>query len=192
MPVKCYSCGKQSRGNMPTAKIDGEERSYCADCLWKLEKEYERKKTCEECAYFSKDRCKKTDVSLTPVTVGFDTYFVQAENCNYFAVDKEVFLAEAKKLEAKGNCDEAAALYDKIGMSEKAGELRNKTSESSDDVKAAVKALTEKNQTLTYFCCHCGAPLKIGAKSPQIQMSCPRCGCDLEVIDLGKLINQHS
>jgi len=87
MPSKCYGCGKQSRGDMPKATIKGEERSYCADCLWKLDKEYKQKKACEECAYFSKDRCKKTEVSLTPVSVGFNTYFVQAENCNYFAVD---------------------------------------------------------------------------------------------------------
>jgi hypothetical protein len=192
MPSKCYGCGKQSRGDMPKATIKGEERSYCADCLWKLDKEYKQKKACEECAYFSKDRCKKTEVSLTPVTVGFNTYFVQAENCNYFAVDKEAFLSEAKKLEAKGRCDEAASLYDKIGMSKKADELRNKTSESSDDLRAAVKNLTDKNQTLTYFCCHCGAPLKIGAKAPEIHKSCLRCGCDLEVIDLSKLINQHT
>jgi hypothetical protein len=194
MPVKCYGCSKTSSGKMPTATIEGQERSYCADCYWKLEKEYLKKKTCEECAYFSKDRCKKTDVSLTPVTVGFSTYFVQAENCNYFSEEKEAFLEQAKKLEAQGKHEEAADEYEKLGMIAQAEEIRKKLPKSSSAMNpnSEIKNLTKKGQTLTYYCCHCGAPLKIGAKSPQIQKTCPRCKGDLEVINLSKLIKQHS
>ena len=193
MPVKCYSCGKSSSGRMPTATINGEERSYCADCFWKLEKQYREKKTCEECAYFSDDRCKKTDVSITPVTVGYSTYFVQAENCKYFSTDKDVFLEQAKKLEAQGRHEEAAVEYEKLGMTEQAETVRKKVTGSAPatDLNISVKNLCKKGQTLTYYCCHCGAPLKIGAKAPKIQKTCPRCKGDLEIIDLRKLIKQH-
>ena len=114
--AKCYSCGKASKGNMPTAKIGNEERSYCADCYWKLEKEYKGKKNCEDCSFFSKERCKKKNKALEVVTVGFNTYFVEAEKCGAFSTDKEVALAEIKKLDAAGQYEEAASGYEKLGM----------------------------------------------------------------------------
>lgn len=180
---------------MPTATIEGEERSYCADCFWKLQKEYEQKKNCEECAYLSKDKCRKTDVTLTPTAVGYNTFFLQAENCKYFSSEKDAFVEQAKKLEAQGHFEEAAAEYDKLGMTEEAEAARKKqpqTAASSGDVKAQVEALAKKGKTITFYCCHCGMPIKIGAKQPQIQKTCPRCHRDLEAIDLGKLIKQHS
>jgi len=192
--MKCYNCGKVSRGNMPTAIFDNEERTYCADCYWKLEKEYKQKKTCDECASFSKDRCKKTNVSLTPITIGYNIYYTQAENCSFFSTDQKAFLEEAKKLEAEHRYEEAAVQYEKLGMTEKAGKMRKKVDQkgsSQFDTNAKVKELAETGQTLTYYCCHCGAPLKIGAKTQQIQRSCPRCKGDLEIINLGKLISQH-
>jgi len=193
--MKCYNCGKTSKGNMPTAKIDGEERPYCADCYWKLEKEYKLKKTCEDCAHFNDEHCKKTDVALVPVTIGYNNYFVQAENCNYFNADKEVFLQEAKKLEAESQFEEAALLYEKLDMPEQAEASRKNIkaiAQQPVNINTQVKNLVKKGKTLSYFCCHCGAPLKIGAKAPQVQKNCPRCGGDLEVINLGKLIQQNS
>lgn len=189
MPTKCYSCGKVSKGNMPTAKIEDQERPYCADCYWKLEKEYKQKKTCDECAHFSKDRCKKTGIHLIPVTIGYNTYFTQAEKCVSFSTDKEVILEEITKLELARRYEDAALEYEKLGMLDEAEQTRKKV--LPIDINASVKALAEKGQTLTYYCCHCGAPLKIGAKSPQVQKTCKQCGGDLEVINLGKLINQH-
>ena len=60
------------------------------------------------------------------------------------------------------------------------------------DINAQIKALANKGQTITYYCCHCGEPLKIGVKATQIQTACPKCKGDLEIINLGKLIKQHS
>ena len=45
--------------------------------------------------------------------------------------------------------------------------------ETQKEAAALVKTLSEKGQTLTYYCCHCGAPLKIGAKAPGIQTPAP-------------------
>jgi predicted RNA-binding Zn-ribbon protein involved in translation (DUF1610 family) len=57
-----------------------------------------------------------------------------------------------------------------------------------DNTGASVKNLVKSGQTLTYYCPHCGAPLKIEAKSPQIQKFCIRCRGDLGVLDMGKLL----
>ena len=106
---------------MPTAKIGGEERFYCADCYWKLEKEYKGKKNCEECSYFSNEKCRKKGKSLEAVTVGYNAYFVQAEKCADFSTDKDVALAEIKRSEAQGQFEEAALGYEKLGMTDEAG-----------------------------------------------------------------------
>ncbi|HMK95158.1 MAG TPA: hypothetical protein VK536_07125 [Candidatus Limnocylindrales bacterium] len=178
---------------MPTVKIGRDERSYCADCYWKIEKEYKSKKNCEECSYFSNEKCKKKGKPLEPITVGYSTYFVQAEKCGDYSTDKEIAIAEIKKLEAKGQFDEAASEYEKWGMTDEAEQARKKMPPpAGTEVDASVRNLAKKGQTLTYYCCHCGAPLKIGAKAPQIQKTCPSCKGDLQVINLGKFIKQHS
>jgi hypothetical protein len=194
MGITCYACGKTSKGNMPIAKIDGEERSYCADCYWKLEKQYKGRKTCEECAHFSDEICKKTNETLVPVTIGFNLYYVRAENCGYLSTDKEAFIEEIKKLEAAGCYEEATIEYEKLGMKEEAEAAEKKITSRPKrpfDKSDQVQSLVRKGKTLTYYCCHCGAPVKIGAKSPKVQKTCPNCKGDLEVIDLIKLIKQH-
>jgi rRNA maturation protein Nop10 len=176
---------------MPTAKISGEERTYCADCYWKLEKEYKGKRNCEECSYFSEEQCKRLGKRLEAVTVGYNTYFVEAEGCGDFSTDKDVALDEVKKLMAQGQFEEAAAGYERLGMYDEAEAARRRMPAPSANAADAVKALAKRGQTLTYYCPHCGAPLKVGAKATQIQRTCPSCGGDLEVVKLGELIKQH-
>jgi NAD-dependent SIR2 family protein deacetylase len=177
---------------MPTAKIGGTERSYCADCYWKIEKEYKGKKNCEDCSYFSNEKCKKKVKPLEQVTVGYNVYFVQAEKCGEYSTDKEVALAEIKKLEAEGKFEEAAAGYDRWGMGEKAEAARKKMPKPSFNADALAKNLAKTGQTLTYYCPHCGSQIKIGAKTAQIQKTCPACKGDLTIVDLGKFIEQHA
>ena len=189
--VKCYSCGKESRGGMPTAKIKGEERTYCADCYWKIEKEYKSKKNCDECSYFAEETCNKKGKKVEAVTVGFTDYFVEAEKCRDFNTNKDVAVSEIKKLETQGKYKEAAASYDRLGLTAEAQSARGKMPTQSGDAEVMVRDLAKSGRTLTYYCPHCGAPVKIGAKSPQIQTFCIRCRGDLAVVDLSKLIEQH-
>ena len=169
--MPCHKCGKNFRGQGPTATIDGEENTYYADCYWTLKKQYEKKKSCEGCSFFSNSDCRKTRVKLVPARFGVDDFYVQAEHCNHFTAKKVEPRTPETKLESEGRSEKAALHV---------------------DVNSLVKNLAERGQTLTYYCCHCGAPLKIGAKSVKVQKTCPRCGCDLGIIDLGKFINQHS
>jgi hypothetical protein len=104
---------------------------------------------------------------------------------------KEVMIAN---LEKAGRYEEAALECEKLGMLEKAGQLRRKGKEVTVlhiDVNSLIRQMADRGQTLTYHCCHCGAPLRVGAKSEEVFKICPNCGYSLEVIDLAKLINQH-
>ncbi len=165
MRFECGGCKKSFSGSgLVVSSTNGEKKTYCADCFWVLKKEYEKKKTCEDCGSFDEDSCKKNGGALVPVKAGFNTYFVQAETCKDFSTEK------------KANPDK-----------KKDKELTPMQKESD----ALIKNLSKKGQTLTYHCCHCGAPLKIGAKATEIQKTCPRCKGDLEIINLSKFIKQH-
>jgi len=163
MRFECCGCKKSFSGAGLTVNIKGKEEMYCADCYWKLQKQYDQKKTCEDCGYFDEESCQKIGKTLAPAKVGYTNYFIEAETCRNFSTEKK-------------------------------GSSKKKEKELTETQKEAIvlaKTLTEKGQTLTYFCCHCGAPIKIGAKAPEIQYICPRCKGDLEIVNLAKFIKQH-
>jgi len=162
MRSECYDCKKSFSGSGLIVSINSEQVTYCADCFWKVRAEYDKKKTCEGCSYFHEESCEKIGKALTPVKVGFNEYFVQAETCRDYSTDKKV---SSKK--------------------------KNQLNEAQKEAEALVKILLEKRQNLTYYCCHCGAQLKIGVKAPEIQNTCPRCRGDLGIINLAKFIKQH-
>lgn len=164
MKFECCGCKKSFSGKGLTVNLNGNEKMYCADCYWKLQKEYGKKKTCEDCGYFDAEACEKIGKKLAPAKVGFNEYFVEAETCRNYSTAKKAGSDKKKNKELSEEQKEAAAL---------------------------VKSLSEKKQTLTYYCCHCGAPVKIGAKAPEIQKTCPRCSGDLEIVNLAKFIKQH-
>jgi hypothetical protein len=164
MRSECSSCRKTFSGSGLIVNINGTEQTYCADCLWKLQKEFANKKSCEECGHFEEDEsCGKTGKKLNPVKAGFNVYFVDAETCKNYTIEQKV--SSKKKSELTEERKEAIAL---------------------------VQVLRENGRNLTYYCCHCGAPMKIGLKSPEIPSSCPRCNGDLEIINFAKFIKQHS
>lgn len=163
MKSECRGCKKTFSGSGLTVNINGNEQMYCADCYWKLQAEYKKKKVCEDCGFFDEESCEKNKKTLKPAKIGFDSYFVEAENCRDFTTEK------------KGN------------PKKKEKEL----SQTEKETAALVKKLSEKGKTLTYYCCHCGAPIKIGAKAPEIQDTCVRCKGDLEIVNLAKFIKQH-
>jgi hypothetical protein len=164
MRFECSGCKKSFSGSGLTVSLNGREQMYCADCYWKLQKEYGKKKTCEDCGFFDEEVCEKTGKTLAPAKVGFNAYFVEAETCRSYSTEKKAGSVNKK---------------DKV------------LTEEQKDAVALAKTLSEKGKTLTYYCCHCGAPLKIGAKAPEIQNTCPRCTGDLGIINRAKFIKQH-
>jgi len=165
MRFECCGCKKSFSGAGLTVSLSGKDRMYCAECYWKLRADYEKKKTCEDCGYFDDESCEKNGKALESTKVGFNTFFVQAETCKDYSTEKKTNTSKKKEKELTPTQKEAIAL---------------------------AKTLTEKGKALTYYCCHCGAPLKIGAKTPEIQKTCPRCKGDLEIINLAKFIKQHN
>jgi hypothetical protein len=89
MRFECYGCKKSFSGSGLTVSLNGEERTYCADCLWTLRKEYDKKKNCEDCGYFNEESCEKIGKALVPVKVGYSTYLVQAEICKDYSTEKK-------------------------------------------------------------------------------------------------------
>jgi hypothetical protein len=85
MRFECSGCQKSFSGSGLTANLNGKEQMYCADCYWKLETEYGKKKSCEDCDYFGNASCGKTKKALLPVQLGVVSYFVDAEKCQDFS-----------------------------------------------------------------------------------------------------------
>jgi hypothetical protein len=67
---------------------------------------------------------------------------------------------------------------------------RAKQNLAETDIDVLLEQLSKRGQILTYYCCHCGEPLKLGGKN-EILKTCPKCKFDLTVINTVKLINQH-
>jgi hypothetical protein len=164
MRFECSGCKKSFSGAGLTVNLTGNEQMYCADCYWKLQKEYGKKKSCENCGYFEAENCEKNGKKMKPAKVGFNEYFVEAETCRNYTAEKKTGSDKKKNKEL---------------------------TEEQKEAQALAKNLADKKETLTYFCPHCGAPLKIGAKAPEIQKTCPKCNGDLEIVNLARFIKQH-
>jgi len=192
--MRCEVCGKKFSGSGLSLTLDGKQKTFCADCYSRIKEEYGKKKNCDDCAHFEKDSCKLTGNKLTPTSIGYNDYFVQAEKCTYYKEEVETEQKAVDNLEKAGNYEEAAKMCEELGMPERAKNLRQKQEEitvSRNNLNSLIRQLADRGQTLTYHCCHCGTPLEIGAKSMEVLIICPNCGYSLEVIDMAKLINQH-
>jgi hypothetical protein len=99
--------------------------------------------------------------------------YVQSAKCEFFttSTDPAVVAAAKKKAEAE----------------------RKKIKETLKrplTVEELIAELSRRGQTLTYFCCHCGAALNVGANQ-EVLKECPRCKYDLTIVDMAGLIRQH-
>jgi hypothetical protein len=184
----CQVCGATFGGIPLNTVQNGKKVEACPACYRKLDAEY-RKNSCLTCVFFNVGTCELFATDL-------EEPYVNSVTCEFFTTDPDpaaVAKARIKKFEMNRRFDKAAVEYEKLGLTEKAKEAREKaqnTPAPSCDVNELVAQLTQKGQTLTYYCCHCGESLKVGANQEVLKI-CPHCKCDLGVIDLGKLISQH-
>ena len=188
MKSTCPICNSSYRGIPLSTVKDGVKVEVCPTCYKTLDSEY-RKNSCLACVFFHVGTCELYGTEL-------DEPYMQNQKCDFFTITNDpqkVSMAKIKKFEMTGHFDKAAQEYEKLGMTEKAEEARQIVKAKPQpilDLNELVAQLTQRGQTLTYFCCHCGAPLKVGAKH-EIQKTCSNCKYDLSAIDLAKLINQH-
>jgi len=161
----CQVCGQQYRGIALVSVKDGKEVEVCPTCYKTLDAEY-KKNSCLACVFFRVGTCGLFGTEL-------DEPYVQSAKCEFFTTSNDPAVVAQVK--------------------EKAEFARKKNKEKTSKpltLEELIAELTQRGQTLTYFCCHCGAPLKVGAKN-EIQTACPNCKYDLSAIDMAKLINQH-
>ena len=104
----------------------------------------------------------------------------------------EGYREELEYLEMVGRYEEAARLYEKLGMPEKAGEMRRKKRKVMVirlDLNALIRELAERGFTVTYHCSYCGAPIRIsGDTDPATIKYCSYCGSKIDVVDLAHFI----
>ncbi len=160
----CQVCGQQYRGIPLNSVKDGKQVEVCPTCYKTLDAEY-RKNSCLACVFFHVGTCGLYGTEL-------DEPYVQNAKCEFFTTSTDPAVVEKVK--------------EKVAARKKAKSAPSKPL----TLDQLVAELTQRGQTLTYFCCHCGTPLKVGAKQ-EIQTTCPSCKYDLSAIDLVKLINQH-
>lgn len=188
MKSTCPVCGQTYRGIALTTVKDGQPVEACPACYKTLDAEY-RKNSCLACVLFHSGTCELFGTEL-------DEPYVASFKCDYFTTSTEesaVSKAKIKKYEMAGRFEDAAREYEKLDMKKEADEARRKASQTPArtlTLAEGIQQLTGRGQALTYFCCHCGAPLKVGAGN-DVQKSCPKCKYDLSAIDLAKLISQH-
>jgi hypothetical protein len=184
----CQVCGVTFRGIPLYTVNNGKQVEACPNCYKKLDEAYQ-KNSCLACVFFNVSACELFSTEL-------EEPYVKSASCNYFTTSKDpavVAKARIKKFEMTGRFENAAKEYEKLGNTKQAEEMRKKAKNlppPTSDVNELVKMLADRGQTLTYYCCHCSEQLKIGAKHEPLK-TCPKCNCDLTVIDLAKLINQH-
>lgn len=185
---QCQVCGVTFRGVSLNTVKDGKQVETCPPCFKKLDAEY-KKTSCLACVFFNISSCDLFGTEL-------EEPYVNSASCGYFTTDPDpesVAKARIKKFELTGRYEDAAKEYEKLGMQKRADETRSKGNGKPAPkfgLNELVKQLAERGQALTYYCCHCGAPLKIGAKHDPVK-TCPNCKYDLTAINLAKLINQH-
>ncbi|MDR0372267.1 MAG: hypothetical protein LBI79_01700 [Nitrososphaerota archaeon] len=161
----CQVCGQTYRGIALNTVKNGKEVEVCPACYKTLDAEY-RKNSCMACVFFHIGNCELFGTEL-------DEPYVQNARCEYFTTSNNPDVVADVKAKAEATRKE---------FKEKPAKLLT--------IDELVAELGKRGQMLTYFCCHCGTPLKIGIKQ-EIQKACPNCKYDLSAIDLAKLIRQH-
>ncbi len=184
----CQVCGTTFGGIPLNTVLNSKKVEACPACYKKLDAEY-RKTSCLACVFFNLDTCELFGTEL-------DEPYVNSTTCEFFTTNQDpaaASKARIKKFEMSGRFEDAAREYEKLGMVEKASEARSKSTVKSapiTDIGELIKLLGHRGQTLTYYCIHCGEPLKVGINH-EVLKSCPRCKYDLSAVDLAKVINQH-
>jgi len=188
MKSVCQVCGQTYRGIPLNTVKDAKQVEVCPSCYKILDAEY-KKNSCLACAFFHIGSCELFGTDL-------DEPYLQNQTCEFFTTSADpstIEMVKIKKLETTGHFKEAAEECEKLGLHEKAGEMLGKVKEVPSTPLNAVELierLEQRGQTLTYFCCHCGAALKVGAQH-ELKKTCPNCKYDLSAIDMAKLLNQH-
>ena len=185
---QCQVCNATFRG-VPLYTVKGTKQvEVCPSCYKTLDEIY-RKTSCLACVFFNASNCELFSTEL-------DEPYINSATCTYFTTDTNpvtVSKARIKKFEMTGKFEDAAKEYEKLGLTVHAEEAREKAKHQpkpSNDINELLLQLTRHGQTITYYCCHCGEPLKVGAKQ-EVQKNCPHCKYDLTLIDMARLINQH-
>jgi len=111
-------------------------------------------------------------------------------------LSNSVRLIVVKHLITARRFEDAAKLYEKMGMYEEAGklrakggEIRIKKTEVSVDLNSLLRQLKEGGIIVVYRCPHCGGKLQVGKDtSVESLKHCEHCGSEIEAVDLADFL----
>lgn len=111
-------------------------------------------------------------------------------------IEKTGRIIKAETLEKVRRFEEAAKIYEQVGMLEKAGKARDKDrqipikrTEVSVDVNSLLKQIKDGRIVVVYRCPHCGGKLKVGKKTNVESLKvCEHCGSEIETMEIADFL----
>ena len=111
-------------------------------------------------------------------------------------LQKHISLVKAQNLKVVRRFEDAAKIYEKLGLYSEAGktrakgeEVKVKKIEVSVDLNSLLEQVKDGGIAVVYRCPHCNGKLKVG-KSSNIESlkSCGYCGSEIQTIEIADLL----
>lgn len=132
------------------------------------------------------------DYPLQPNQKGFYHIYDYLEKNFFERIYKKTLLKKARILLQVKRFEEAAKIYEDLGMYNEAGNARNKNNKLSIknteikvDLNKLLNQIKDDRLVIVYRCPHCGAPLKVNKESNVESIStCNHCNTRIKTIDV--------
>ena len=132
------------------------------------------------------------DYPLQPNQQGFYHIYDYLEKNFFERIYKKILIRKARILLEVKRFEEAAKIFEDIGMYKEAGDTRIKSKQSSIkkteikvDLNKLLNQIKDGGLIVVYRCPHCGAPLKVNKESNADSITiCNHCNTKIEIIDV--------
>jgi len=122
--------------------------------------------------------------------------FPKMDSNLWIRLEKTGNTIKAETLEKVRRFEEAAKVYEQIGMFEKAGKARAKDrqvavrrTEVSVDLNSLLKQIRDGGIVAVYRCPHCGGKLKVGKETSVKSLKvCEHCGSEIKAMELADFL----
>ena len=136
------------------------------------------------------------DYPFEPNHQGFYHIYDYLEKSLFDRIYKKALLKKAKIFFKVRRFEEAAQLYENLGMYEEAGKARAedkylsiKRTEVSVDLNSLLRQIKDGGLIVVYRCPHCSAPLKVNKETKMESLRvCKHCNSEIESMDITEFL----